>query len=341
MSERHSVSYLIPLDLADELPQLGFGPWRLGTYTVEELASLMKTSRFVTRERVDIENLKRLSRFDWLLLRTEEDLPAPEVQAFPFLSRDLADIGKVIPHPEQFPAVVEQGLFVFILYPWETLSEANFVPWQPFRFPWLYRVPESPFYSQPAPPNADRLSWEPYFFPDGTEDEIPSVMSIDTENLVNLETKLERYWNLTNNVLPASGQGHSAISKSIRHFMLRAFRDDGFDQLLWHMVALEATLGQQEHGSTVKIARRAAALCAEEGLYDDVRTYYDWRSDFIHGRKVREPDIWEGNLREVRKAVRSIVVRFMELCQDNRNWDRAMALQYLNELADQRQLPKK
>jgi len=123
--------------------------------------------------------------------------------------------------------------------------------------------------------------------------------------------------------------------------MLRAFRDGGFDQVLWHIVALEAALGQKEVASTVNIARRAAALCADDGLCKKIRTYYDWRSDFVHGRQVREPELWEGDLREIRKATRKIIVRFMGLCQKNPNWGRAQVLKYLDGVADARRLPKR
>ena len=132
------LTHLIPLDLADELPSVRFGPWRIQSFDSTELGNLVGLARLNRFGHTRVVDVKRLSSFRWAVL--EESIPVHSENRWRHLFRGWDDIGKVRHVRRQFEPAIERGLFVLSLYPWEDLTEADYVTWQPFQFPWKNRV---------------------------------------------------------------------------------------------------------------------------------------------------------------------------------------------------------
>lgn len=331
IAEEHTVTYLIPLDRADDLPAISFGPWRIGQLSTQEMSGIIKSTKIARHYDGQELELKKFSQLQWAVLQTTEKLNSPDQQAFPFLKIDLRDVGRVKPHPETFPSEIEHGLFVLTLLPWEVLEDTKFVFWQPFRFPWVYRVPESPFMVQQPLPPTHTLSWG---LQAGYEDEVfevPDRMGLDVSSLPTpFEDGVRRIWSLTESLMPIHGTNHPALNPLVKHFMFRAFNEYEFDQVLWHMFALDCLVGNKGHGSAMRIAARAAAILHNNEARQEILKFYGWRSDFVHGREVQEKELWEGDLRTLRKIVRSVVIGFMELCEQHPNSGRKELLGILD-----------
>ena len=87
-TEAHRV-YLCPLDKADVLPQLNFGPNRRGRLTAAELEELIDASRLRRTFPNRAFDGRRFSQFTWLVIRENEsvDRKPAEQQYLCFLNR--------------------------------------------------------------------------------------------------------------------------------------------------------------------------------------------------------------------------------------------------------------
>jgi hypothetical protein len=97
-------------------------------------------------------------------------------------------------------------------------------------------------------------------------------------------------------------------------FLTKAFRTKGVEQLLWHVTAIEAILGQKlEVGLTSKLKRRIAEVFGgEEHERRDFRKQFDrlysFRSDLVHGNsELIDHEIMKGHLAESRDFARGVV----------------------------------
>jgi hypothetical protein len=168
-------THICPLDQADELPRVTFGPNQVRSFSVEELDALVDPSALTRSRDRWLNNIARLSRFQWLVV--EETVEVGEdvvVRSLPWwlsvpVSRDYAAI---TPHKSRFPEVVENAIFALLLVPWDDYVAHVDVDWRPFRIPWVHTVTDDIFVSNPVLRDADTLSWEPDIFTDAYGNEI-------------------------------------------------------------------------------------------------------------------------------------------------------------------------
>jgi hypothetical protein len=113
--------YLCPLDMADDLPLLNFGPNRIRTFTAAELEALVDHSRLKRISANWTFDAERFSEFRWLVVEKPHPLDRePGARAAPlFFKNRKRDWGRIEPHRERFPAAVEAALFAVLLAPWE------------------------------------------------------------------------------------------------------------------------------------------------------------------------------------------------------------------------------
>jgi hypothetical protein len=241
---RHSRrSHLIPLDHADDLPTLKFGPARLRRFRPEELRELVEAERL---KRVFPEaefDAERFSEFQWLVIEETVDHHAkpPEERAVPFLFEVVnPDYGRIEPHKGQFPDVVEDALFFLLLAPWEDWSQYPQVDWRGFRVPWVYTADDDLFVQPQRPSSPDDLRWEPQATDasgEVVEDERPAFLPLKP---VDLRCWNEQSWRMT-----AKARKSPLFETPVVHFVVRAFLADGVDEMLAHLTAIEAALGLQ------------------------------------------------------------------------------------------------
>jgi hypothetical protein len=97
------------------------------------------------------------------------------------------------------------------------------------------------------------------------------------------------------------------------NFLLKGFLSEGFDQLLWNMVAMEAVAGQRG-GSTRSLAARIARVCANDHVDEErVRSRFDalrdLRDQLVHGNpRLAKRQVFEGHLAEARDMARGSVL---------------------------------
>lgn len=292
--------HLCPLDLADDLPSLTFGPARLARFDAQELAALFdapRMARTFPRQTLDVE---RLAWFHWLVVEEVTELdPRPEARAAPILFMNLGrDLGEIDPHIGRFPDAVERALFFLQLAPWERWSTMLEVDWRGFRVPWIHTFDDDLFVRLPPPPSPDTLSLEPWIVQDSWGEEIelerPTSYNLSDEAAVELARFNQAAWNELE-----QARARPLFETPIAHFLVRAFLSSGIDEVMAHMTAIEAAVGlESDHkpwlrpkpdahkglSATNRVAWRVGAAMNDKTAVQTYKDLFKVRSAFVHGR---------------------------------------------------------
>jgi len=234
----------------------------------------------------------------WLVLEEEVAIdPRPEARAIPiFFQRMDQDFGAFDPLARRYPELVEEAVFCLLLAPWEAWGTMTPVDWRGFHLPWVYTVDTDLAIQPAAPPDAASLTFEPtiYHGQDGEdiEDEQPSVLQLDGDDLQGLAEGLAEAWRKLE-----TARITDLFQTPIEHFMVRAHASTGIDELLAHMTVLEAALGEEaDHdrklrpkpqrnlSATERMARKVAGLLNDPAAAQAYRDLFRIRSLFVHGR---------------------------------------------------------
>jgi hypothetical protein len=294
--------HLCPLDCADDLPTLSFGPNSVSKMSATELEALVDPLRLKRINPTWVFDAERFSEFSWLVVK--EDVPLdsePGVRAVPALFIDLSgDFGAIEPHPKRFPTAVEAALFALLLLSWEDWTVYRDVEWRAFRIPWIYTIDNDIFTPTLPPPSPETLSWEPDFFIDEygekVELERPTRVPLSDSAAKAIEWLNDAGWDGL-----ISARESSLFGTPVEHFLVRGFLDDGIDEFLAHITVVEAALGmssdhdagtrrklpiRKNPGATARVAARLSALLASSTAGDGFKRLFDVRSAFLHGRTM-------------------------------------------------------
>lgn len=289
--------YLCPLDLADTLPALQFGPGRIVDLTVEELGALLdapRLARFYPDHAID---LRRLTQFTWLVV--EEIVPVdarPEARALPFMFESWdRDFSAIDPHKGHFPQPVADALFFLLLGDWEDWSVHAEFDWRGFHIPWVYVFDDDLSVRPQAPPDADSLTWEPWIIDDEYDGQIelerPVALPLDEVAAEKLPHLDETSWQAVQ-----TARRTPLFATPVAHFLVQAFHVGGIDELLAHISTIEAGLGLQadfqvrkpdpfpDVRGSKRVERRIAGLLKDEVAATHFASLFDLRSKFVHGR---------------------------------------------------------
>ncbi|HEY1926619.1 MAG TPA: hypothetical protein VGG92_04070 [Caulobacteraceae bacterium] len=292
--------HLCPLNLADQLPEFAFGPARVGRYSAEALGHLLAVDRLRRHfPRLDLD-LGRLSDLQWLVVeeRVEVD-PRPEARAMPIFFTDMGrDFGAFEPYAAHYPAVVERTLFFLLLAPWEDWSTMPEVDWRGFKIPWVYSVDDDLAVRPMRPPDSDALAFEPAFAHDAWGEEVeyerPTVLPLDGRQTTALGVASEDAWRTLE-----AARATPLFQPPVEHFMVRAFQSDGIDELIAHMTAIEAAVGEvgdqrrkyrsqpdpyPNVSASDRVGARVSGLLADPAAAAAYAELFDIRSLYVHGR---------------------------------------------------------
>ncbi|WP_155888297.1 hypothetical protein [Cupriavidus sp. WS] len=284
---------MCPLDLADSLPDLNFGPCTVRTFSQQELYTHFHgciLARMFPGRPLDVS---RLAQFTWLCVREELTLSDPGRRAAPFLYETVSDWGSIEPHATKFPTVVEQALFLLLLEPWE--DWANFSEWRAFHVPWTYASSDDLFEHRTFPPGPDSLSWQLQTFEDYAgeqiEIEVPGYLPLDSEAKTAASSVTHDAWSSLMSALASP-----LFETPIVHFFVRAYSSDGIDEFLGHMLAIEAALGLESDyrgqkpmdtiRGSMRIQCRVSALLGSTAEGQSYGRLFQLRSMFLHGRSM-------------------------------------------------------
>lgn len=316
--------HLCPLDCADDLPSLEFGPAVVRKFSTTELEDLIDVQRLQRRYPSWKFDGNSFASFTWLVVREAVPIDGEAgKRAVPFFYTNInQDFGAIEPHRRQFPAAVEAALFALLLAPWEDWVDDIEIDWRAFRIPWVYTTDDDLFVAHSVPPRSDTLSWKPCIFTDAygeqSEDECPEYFSLSNR------AKAAPSW-ITHERWTTLERAREALlfGSPIAHFLNRAFLSNGIDEFLAHITVIEAGLGTNvDHdigqrskikgknpGATERVALRLSSLLRDGAAGEDYRRLFKSRSDFIHGRTLNTIPSTDRAL--VRKLARRVAVELV------------------------------
>lgn len=317
-------THLAPLDYAGELPSMGFGRARIRRFAAGELDDFIRSHapmRYAPAGKFETE---RLAQFTWLVV--EEDIAlAAEVGArsLPMLFEGWAsDLGRIQPHKQRFPAVVEDALFALLTLPWEAVVEAREADWRPFGVPWVISLDDDLFAGATTIPSADTLSWGIRALTDHEGETVEVLEPLTTEIEAGQEGRItldEDRWRRIGRAR-ASPLFHPPIA----HFIVRGLLAEGIDEFLAHIVSLEAGLGSEaDHKNRKKLADgsnpgpnqrvgiRLANLLGDPFALWNYLHLFGMRNAYVHGRPM--PDVPRPARLEARALARAALWRLIEI----------------------------
>lgn len=326
------ITHLVPLDIADDLPRSSFGPFEIRQFSRAEFSDVVGLARLKRYGAHTVPDVAKLSQFTWLIYRETRARHKPW-RSKTFLSEiHLDEVGRVRQLRRRFSPELELGLFVLTLAPWEEIAANTYWTWQPFRFPWVYAISDDPFREPSRSPDPASLTWEDRYDP-STEDvyEAPLRNTLEDVNKLRLQTTLPQFWQKAAPILTKALIEEGCFNPLVEHYFLRAFEEEGLDQLLWHTASVDAAVGKKEgSGSTERLFGRLQKLTGDHALTGKFQELYDRRSEYIHGRKVKDKNLWQVDLATARKVARLVVTGVLELAHDHPTWSRDELLAYLN-----------
>lgn len=294
--------HLAPLDMAENLPAMAFGPAQVRRFTAEELCSLVDASRLGRAfPRLEFD-AKRFSEFHWLIVEEQVTLDQElDARAVPVLFMNLSeDLGRIEPHKGRFPAALEDALFFLLLAPWETWAEMREVDWRGFRVPWVYTIDDDLFVPPQPLPSPDSLNWEERYYDDGHGGRVevlrPLGLQLSEDAQVELPAWGRARWEIVEQV-----RRSPLFETPVAHFFVRAFLADDVDEVLAHITTIEAALGlhadydararvapdrHRGMSATKRMRGRLAGLLGARHFADEYETLFNVRSAFLHGRTM-------------------------------------------------------
>lgn len=286
---------LCPLDLADRLPDLDFGPCSVRRFSKKELETLFHADllrRTFPGRAIDLEGL---AEFNWLCIKQLVKLGQPGRRAAPFMYDFVVDeVGAIEPHASSLPTVVEEALFLLLLEPWEEWTESQ--GWTAFQIPWTYASTDDIFSHRVFPRGPETLSWHPQAFQDHDgewiEEDVPIRIPLDDAANSAAGRVNSAAWDALQRAMSSP-----LFETPIMHFLVRGWSADGIDEFIAHMLTIEAALGVKNdygsgavrpdiRGGKVRMQCRISALLDSVAEGDVYGQLFELRSEFLHGRKM-------------------------------------------------------
>lgn len=309
-------TYLAPIEFVQFPEQpLKFNTFSIQRFTTEELDLLLKRRTcklFYPWAEVDTY---KLSQF-WMIVCTEEK---------PISHLNLLVWGEEIkPKYSPFSGNLRNALRTLSLYKWRDQFSSdsnplltddafssqfgNIYPSIPFTI----QIPCGFLDSPPAAPDLSDLAMEPII--DNTGDEVgerPYFAFDLRDGEMQFCNFIENIEALIRKVKKIAEWQFIDVALS---FMEKGFRDSGLEQLLWHITAIEALVGEDVSSLTNLLRDRLSFVLAKDtGERKRIRKafekLYDLRSQYMHGNEqLLDPKVVHHDLAQAREMARQMVV---------------------------------
>jgi hypothetical protein len=237
---------------------MNFNTFQIRRFSAEELANIVGNQInkiFYPRAVIDV---KRLQDY-WFLSTTR-----PQPRSHPIRTLDTLDwsrVGQIEPYYQSGAEELRFGspTQILALFAWEAWDEIE-LGRGPCDLPLVLRFDDDLLSSPAATPNLSHLQTGIWVNPD-TEEEIeyPALwLHLDSEGTDQFNTFVQRIEHLFGSLKPQA-LGWEFLEIGLAYYM-KALQSTGLEQLLWHMTALEALLGERGEGITERLARRISMI---------------------------------------------------------------------------------
>ena len=336
LSSQVNRTFLVPLDrllLRDEsahhyraIESIEFGPNEIALLTSAELA-----------RRTPQDGLKRFGsgyefpeeRLDdryWLITTVQEDAGAVWERIWlRIIYESMDDIGRVPVFRSTFPPKIEEALLVLLL---SFVKRPDQITWAPFAIPWIYSLTDDPFAEPQRAPDPSALSWSIVGEP-GEEFEVPDrpeVIAITDRKI----DALQQRWHKLRTVLEKSDSERASFHPLTAHFFVKAFFDEGIDDIIANISCIEATLQLPGERTRKNLMKRYHCLVNDEVSCQWLDSAYRLRNMYLHSLEDPKATISFGDLARARLSVVKAIDAYLDLASLYTDLNRTALLRSLN-----------
>jgi hypothetical protein len=313
------IRYLAPLEYVQfGKTAMDFGAFKIQHFTMDELSAIFQNpinEVFYPRAAFNVGELQPYWFIDLTITEPISTLLDPFRTPI-----DYSGIGRVAMQYTNY-GVLEPILQRLALYNWEPIysrdDDDEITPWSGFHVPFVLSVSSSLLHSPTTAPDLSALSTEPDVDSYTGEElgEVPIVLvSLNEIETDRFEAFIHRTGRSLSNIRGKHPQWE--FVDIALDFVGKAFFAQPLEQLLWHITALEALLGE-ETNVTETLARRVALITGKTQrekteIRKQVKQLYRFRSSLVHGKtNLRMSKIHQGHLRKARNFSRGVLVWFL------------------------------
>lgn len=312
-----SVVLLAPLEgIGFSKREMNFGDFQIQQLEAAELETLLGTRANQIFYPYAATSTERLTDHWYLRCMIRQGRTLGRVYPAPWFLETFG--GPIPPKYTHLPPEIETPLKSIILWD-EQESGLGIDYWVSFvSIPFVITVSDNPFRApRPAPPIESFTSYQTEVF-DNKESEV-------SQKLVDLTAKgteqFEQFIRIINAQLQAIrlvGTPWGFVDHAL-NYMLKGFFSDGLDQLIWHVVALEAFFGERsaDESVTEQLSKRVAVIHSGDPgrgvvALKEFKTLYKIRCDLVHGRpfkiEVDSRQQWIARRLARRVAIRMVAI---------------------------------
>jgi len=324
------VNYFAPMEFVKFAERtMDLGAFHIRRFSSEELSTIFRNSInevFYPWAVVDVKQLQ-----NYWFLQLIESVHAPKLG---WIHINLSDIERVGIEYTEHPKAVEFALRQLALFDWqadwwkkssghghEKQDRDLERGWLGFGIPFVLGVDDNLLDSPRPVPDISKLETEPFIDAQTGEEigEVPVVyIHLDKSETDAFKAFIQSTGNLLTS-LRAKQNGWQFLEVALGNF-IKAFFSEGLEQMLWHITALEALLGEKGEGVTDRLARRIASILGKsenerKAIRKQFKDLYDFRSDLVHGNPFQK-QTYVGHLRDARNLSRRMLLWFLHyLCK--------------------------
>jgi hypothetical protein len=281
---------------------IDFGTFKIQRFTKEELDDLCQNQINRVFYPEAIWNSESLSHF-WFIKEEESKLKIDKQ----FVSDSVLRLmKKPVPVRSEFP---DQKIRQLLLFDWNSSKDQN-REWEGFSIPIVLRIDndilwptgqESPKINKIIPfwvVEKDSKTGKDVKYPSG----LIKLEKNDLEELKKLVKDAQKF----SDIRPKQWE---FIDNAMK-FLAKAFFTEGLEQLLWHIVVLEALFVKNGENKKEAIKKRICIVLGENEE-DKIGKLYNLRSELVHG-ELNPAQVYTGDLWEARDLARRSVEWFLD-----------------------------
>jgi hypothetical protein len=312
------------------IKKINFGPNEIVQLSADELSQRINfdvLKRFKNWVRFPID---RVDGFYWLAIETREEAGLIWKRNFEGILDALWEthfslIDQFPLFEPIFPAPVEDALFVLLLS--FIKKPERFSP-APLEIPWVYSFTNDPFSDAPPVPDLSQLDWAEVDH-HGEEFEVPNDSESFMINTQQLQAIAQR-WDRLQSAHAKSNSAQANFHPLTKHFLVKAFHEEGIDEIIAYISCIEATLMLGEWSGRKKMQDRCSRLLDNEVECKWLKDGYKLRDQYLHGLgDAHENMSWE-SIAQVRWSVTKAVDKYLELTDQKKDKNREQLLKCLN-----------
>lgn len=296
----------------DDVMDFGdFQVFRPTTTYLESLLGIPVNRIFYPRA---VTSTERLINHWYLRLERRESLPPvcgmlydPEMFA-----------GAISPMYTEFHPAIETALKRLILCD-QLGPREEFHPdgWVKISVPFIIRANENPLVAPPPAPPIENLAYQPALDADGEEvgEQPTTLIHLAAQQTAKFEQSIRNVHGQLEKI-HSIGEQWQFVDLGL-NYLIKGYFSEGIEQLIWHIISLEALLGEERTEIVERISTRVSALYSEDrerrlAAARDFKTLYEMRCSYVHGRSFKKQmdsnHLWKG-----RELAYTIAIRMLDL----------------------------